>query len=109
MKKILFSCLSLGLVMMLWAFTLPKEKAETSPKLAPIWFYYDGTGSEFEQQNYTTTPPAGNCSGSSNPCGVYVEPDAGNSAIPDQDALDAAASSSSDFNVEVSGLVDLKS
>jgi hypothetical protein len=108
MKKLLVGCLAIMLTMAMWAFTQPKEAPEGKPSTTAVWYYYDGIGDEFSQESYTLEPQSTDCSGSTNPCAILAEPDGTDPDIPDQDDVNAAASSSSNFTVE-SGLVDLKS
>lgn len=107
MKRILFSCLSLAFVMMLWAFTQPRENTPSNPRVVPIWFYYDGSGDPFERESYTLDPPSTDCTGSSVLCAILAEPDGAEPSLPSSAGISAAAASSNNFADE-SALVDKK-
>lgn len=108
MKKILFSCLSLALMMMLWAFTQPRAKSERKHSVDATWYYYDGDGDPNDPTNYTPTGTIQDCDGSTDLCAILAEPDPLNNQIPREEDVEDASDASSNFTIVVPDYVLFK-
>ncbi len=108
MKKMIFGLcllLSAGLVM---ALSIPAKEGRKTNQ-SPQWYYFNNTGSPYDNDSYGSPSGSASCSGNAVLCAIYALPDPQDSQKPRQADVDAAADASEDFTEEEPGVVEFKS
>ncbi len=87
------------------AFTV----VHTAPKTVDAWFMYAGSGSKTDPANYNYTGATAPCTAHVKFCAFKgIRQAAPNDQLPTQASVNSASSSSSNFTVEVSNLVNFQ-